>query len=83
MAMIVAKTPVPIHNMVNPNLSAMNVPKVGVTIKAMENEIPFKPIYAPLLFFPERNAVMVDINGKAQISPTQRRLMDITKVRIL
>lgn len=83
MAIIVAKIPVPIQRAVNPNLSAIKVPKYGVTINAMENEIPFKPIYDPLLFLPDLRAVIVDINGNAQISPTHNKLIETIKVKIL
>lgn len=80
---MVDKTPVPIHKIRNPNFSAIKVPKYGVIMNAIENEIPFKPMYAPLLFFPDLKDVIVDMNGKAQISPTDNKVSEITRVIIL
>ena len=53
----------------------MLVPKYGVMMKANEFEIPNNPIYAPLLYAPDRIAVTVAMKGKLQISPTQRKTM--------
>ena len=68
-------TQLKIHKLVYPKFSAIYVPKNGAVIKAIENEIPFKPIYDPRLNELERFTATVEANGIINISE-----IEITKI---
>src|SRR5690606_11082884 len=74
-------TQLKIQSSVYPKFSAIIVPKRGEVMKAIENEIPFSPIYEPRLNILERLTATVEANGIIRISEMEIRKMDIYKIQ--
>lgn len=70
-----------IQSVSNPYDSAIIVPIKGEVIKAMENEMPFNPIYEPRLNVLDRLTATVDAKGIIRISEIEISKIDRYKTQ--